>query len=580
MPAVNWNQPSTGAVSDLAPALTVKNEQNGALVAGSKGVAVYAESIEDEAVVAQADKNLAGRFASDQSVGALGFAPKATGLYGVNLNGDNAAVVGVNGTDPALPGANKEGVGVLGMTLRNEATGTVGFAFGKRSVGVHGEAVESGIGVRGLGSSGGVQGFSSGNIGVAGVTGSEHSAGVYGFGPGQSAGIRAEAIAGPGLEAHSIAGTGVQALSEQAHGVVSEAKAENASGVIGKNDHQMGVGVDGFSQNGTAVRAESSHGTAIYAQSWDGSVIDASKYSQSAPAIDTSSLSSTAVRALSGISHGIEAVGNTGVFGFSWSPPTNSDEKDGVGVFGGSLVGKGISGSTLSGIGVHGLGVPQFGAWAGYFQGNVHVTGMFSKSASCFSIDHPLDPKRKVLNHASVEAPEYKTFYDGVVTLNARGQGRVRLPRWFTVLNRDLRYQLTSIGAPVPNLHVSQEVKNNMFVIAGGSRGQKVCWQVTGVRRDTWAQANPLKVEQAKREARQNIGTSTVAELQRSAEKYKKRVVALRKEASKRERLMKARPPKPRTAPSPVVPGVSNKTLGKIADRATESFKDLIRSDQ
>ena len=67
-------------------------------------------------------------------------------------------------------------------------------------------------------------------------------------------------------------------------------------------------------------------------------------------------------------------------------------------------------------------------AWAGLFEGDVFVQGALLKYASLFSIDHPLDPG-KVLNHASVEAPEYKTLSDGVATLDARGEARVRLPR-------------------------------------------------------------------------------------------------------------------------------------------------------
>ena len=54
-------------------------------------------------------------------------------------------------------------------------------------------------------------------------------------------------------------------------------------------------------------------------------------------------------------------------------------------------------------------------AWAaGLFDGDVFVKGILHKYASLFSIDHPLDPDRRTLNHAAVEAPEYKTFYDGV----------------------------------------------------------------------------------------------------------------------------------------------------------------------
>ena len=48
-----------------------------------------------------------------------------------------------------------------------------------------------------------------------------------------------------------------------------------------------------------------------------------------------------------------------------------------------------------------------------------------------------------------------KNVYDGVVTLNGKGEATVKMPRWFEALNRDFRYQLTALGAPAPNLCVA-----------------------------------------------------------------------------------------------------------------------------
>jgi hypothetical protein len=72
------------------------------------------------------------------------------------------------------------------------------------------------------------------------------------------------------------------------------------------------------------------------------------------------------------------------------------------------------------------------------------------------------------------------------------------LPNWFEALNEGFRYQLTPVGAPAPQLHVADEMAHAQFRIAGGMPGQQVCWQVTGVRRDPWAQAHPLVVEEPK----------------------------------------------------------------------------------
>ena len=52
--------------------------------------------------------------------------------------------------------------------------------------------------------------------------------------------------------------------------------------------------------------------------------------------------------------------------------------------------------ASASGAGVYGL-AHGASAWAGYFDGAVHVNGSLSKSAGSFKIDHPLDPEHKYL---------------------------------------------------------------------------------------------------------------------------------------------------------------------------------------
>lgn len=141
------------------------------------------------------------------------------------------------------------------------------------------------------------------------------------------------------------------------------------------------------------------------------------------------------------------------------------------------------------------------GSYAGEFYGNVTVHGTLSKSGGSFKIDHPLDPANKTLSHSFVESPDMKNIYDGVVTLSANGDATVTLPNWFGALNKDFRYQLTAIGAPGPNLYISQEVTSNYFKIAGGTANGKVSWQVTGIRQDAWANANRIPVEEWKPEA-------------------------------------------------------------------------------
>ena len=91
-----------------------------------------------------------------------------------------------------------------------------------------------------------------------------------------------------------------------------------------------------------------------------------------------------------------------------------------------------------------------------------------------------------------------KNIYDGMITLGGGGEAEVNLPEWFEALNGDFRYQLTAIGRSSPGLYISEEISGNHFHIAGGIPGTKVSWQVTGVRKDAYAKATPLVVEQVK----------------------------------------------------------------------------------
>ena len=87
--------------------------------------------------------------------------------------------------------------------------------------------------------------------------------------------------------------------------------------------------------------------------------------------------------------------------------------------------------------------------WAGYFGGNVHVSGTLSKAGGTFLIDHPLDPENKTLRHSFVESPEDLCLYRGKVQLDAAGKGSVKMPSYFAALTReeDATVSLTAIGS-------------------------------------------------------------------------------------------------------------------------------------
>ena len=126
--------------------------------------------------------------------------------------------------------------------------------------------------------------------------------------------------------------------------------------------------------------------------------------------------------------------------------------------------------------------------------GNLHVFGTLSKFAGSFKIDHPLDPANKFLYHSFVESPDMKNIYDGTVTTDADGNATVELPAYFEVLNRDFRYQLTAIGKFAQAI-ISGEISNNKFSIKTDKPNVKISWQVTGIRKDAYAEKNRIVPE-------------------------------------------------------------------------------------
>jgi len=131
---------------------------------------------------------------------------------------------------------------------------------------------------------------------------------------------------------------------------------------------------------------------------------------------------------------------------------------------------------------------------SGHITGNLDIDGTLSKGAGTFKIDHPLDPANKFLYHSFIESPDMMNVYNGNIVLDANGEAVVELPEYFDALNKDFRYQLTCVGGYAP-VYIAEKIAGNTFVIGGGTSDLEISWQVTGVRKDAFAEANRVQAE-------------------------------------------------------------------------------------
>jgi hypothetical protein len=181
----------------------------------------------------------------------------------------------------------------------------------------------------------------------------------------------------------------------------------------------------------------------------------------------------------------------TATSGLNYGVQGTSSSTAGVGVIGRALA---ASGTTYS---IFGDAPSSPSGYSGYFAGRVNVVGVLSKGGGAFKIDHPLDPENKYLYHSFVESPDMMNVYNGNVITDDEGYATVELPDWFEALNRDFRYQLTVIGQFAQAI-VSRKVEGNRFEIRTNVPDVEVSWQVTGIRKDPFAEKNRIPVEEDK----------------------------------------------------------------------------------
>jgi hypothetical protein len=386
------------------------------------------------------------------------------------VNGFDPAASGqqpLDGSGQPLPvgvwGDSDSGVGVFGSAGVTSPTNPLLSGVRGGVVGHGGEPAPNEdpqwphAGVVGHSTSGcGLVGFSNTGLALYAVTQNDDNdptlPTILSFGGNVGIGVMATCHSGDGVVGQSNAeGTGVRGSTVLGTGVLGEGYAGRSNGTP--------TGVTGLSDKGVGVRGDSQTGTGVQ-----------------------------------GLTLG-DGYGVSGVH-FSTDP--------GSGVFGMSVLGSGVEGFTYSEkpdtAAVRGQA--RRPGLAGLFVGDVMITGRITKGGGGFHIDHPLAPLDKTLTHSFVESPEMLNVYSGTVTTDSDGAARVSLPDYFDALNSDVRYQLTTIGS-FARVMISEEVKGNEFAIASDEPNVKVCWQVTGVRHDAWAQTHRIQVEHDKPKSEQ-----------------------------------------------------------------------------
>ncbi len=444
---------------------------------------------------------------SDQGRAVYAVASAASGwTYGVYGKSDSPSGRGVYGHAIATTGDAR---GVFGLSNSTSGLGTVGYALATTGTtsGVYGQSDStSGRGVYGLatatsGTTYGVYGQSDSSAGFAG----------YFLGKGNDALYVRNDANGRGIQVFAANDTALWASTTT-----------GIAAVDGRNASTSGRGVYGYATSTTGInygvygRTSSMDGRGVYGTATTASGITYGGHFQ------CQSTSGTGVfgdaTATSGITYGVQGHSDStwgrGVFG-SVTATTGTT----YGVYGEtkSTSGRGVYGVAGSGstsgsqYGVYGYcSTLTESGYAVYANGDMGASGTKS-----FRIDHPDDPENKYLLHYSIESPEVLNAYSGKVTLDGVGQAVVELPRYFAKINEAPRYTLTAIGAPMPNLHVAEEISEQAlkageqaqpgaapsicsFRIAGGVPSAKVSWEVKALRNDVLLRTRGTPVERDK----------------------------------------------------------------------------------
>ncbi|MFH0980198.1 MAG: hypothetical protein V2A79_01495 [Planctomycetota bacterium] len=493
---------STAFLQSIPNPLTLTGSSIAHIIRGENASTVPGASGVHGLSTAATGQTYGGRFESTSTSGrgVYGTATADSGFtYGVYGLSGSTSGRGVFGTATADSGAT---YGVYGSSDSTSGRGVFGVASATTGItyGVYGlSGSTSGVGV--VGEASATTGITHG---VLGHSGSESGTGVKG---------RASASSGTNFGVYG------ESVSTSGRGVFGKASATTGTtyGVWGVNGSTSGRGVYGEATAATGTTygvygsSDSTSGRGVYGKA---SAITGDTYGGR---FESNSTSGSGVY---GIATAATGGGTFGVWGESFSPA-------GRGVYGLATAATGYTyggyflSNSPSGRGVYGTATATTGTIYGvYGYANTAAAGyavyangdMGASGTKPFRIDHPDDPANKYLLHYAAESPEVINFYRGTVMLDGAGEAVVELPHYFAKINRTPGYQLTAVGAPMPMLHVAEEIDEAAlsagatagtgvaapactFRIAGGVPGAKVSWRVEALRNDLWVRNHNVTME-------------------------------------------------------------------------------------
>ncbi|MDQ2983224.1 MAG: hypothetical protein M3R70_04780 [Actinomycetota bacterium] len=457
-------------------------------------------------------------------IGVFGDSASGIGSFGRSKNADGYGGWFQNATT----GTGSAGIGLValgrGHTLTDTGIGPDGFDGAIEAAGPNGVEGNSnapgGFGVSGDGPAVGVNGTATSVNGQGG----NFTGGTSGIGVNANGGTTGVSAAG-GTSGVSATGDSVGVDSAvtagNAVGVRSTAGSSANDAVQGNTSNGVGDALQGFTTGGAAfgvfavteqgagVVSSTNGGTGVSSSSSGGIGVSASNNSATNPTVNASNGmgGGTAGRFTGGTALNVE---NNGSFGIGLNATVTGDTNgDGDATNDGNDAIFASSDDTNNDAVITAntaVGSTELSHEAietsGFLDvnGNARVTGTLTKGAGAFEIDHPQDPQHYYLRHSFVESPDMKNVYDGVVTTGKKGKATVKLPTYFGALNRSFRYQLTVIGADFAQAIVSKEIApgGHTFKIRTNKPNVKVSWQVTGIRKDAYANAHRIKVVERK----------------------------------------------------------------------------------